>query len=166
MGEYVTYRSMTFTCTASDCGHRSTHEFSRRSYEKGIVLVQCPSCKNRCVPFPYLKRLSPTICRHLVADHLGWFNVCPPAQLVDESVLMAVGRDGGWQEPDGRGPVTSEGRDYTEGTGQYRGGCRVGWIGVRDVRCSGSRLTCLKRELIIEVALNCQTSLTVSRSRV
>ena len=40
-------RSMTFTCTANDCGHRSTHEFSKKSYQKGIVLVQCPSCKNR-----------------------------------------------------------------------------------------------------------------------
>ncbi|EIW67256.1 hypothetical protein TREMEDRAFT_33730 [Tremella mesenterica DSM 1558] len=48
---------MTFTCTANDCGHRSTHEFSKRSYERGIVLVQCPQCKNR----------------HLIADHLGWF---------------------------------------------------------------------------------------------
>ena len=43
------YRSMTFTCTANRCGHRSTHEFSRRSYQKGIVLVQCPNCKNRYV---------------------------------------------------------------------------------------------------------------------
>ena len=42
-------RSLTFTCTAGDCGHRSTHEFSRRSYEKGLVIVQCPQCKNRCV---------------------------------------------------------------------------------------------------------------------
>jgi hypothetical protein len=40
-------RSMTFTCTADGCGHRSTHEFSKKSYTKGIVLVQCPSCKNR-----------------------------------------------------------------------------------------------------------------------
>ena len=57
---------MTFTCTApirrpdadagdapssavAQCGHRSTHEFSRHSYEKGIVLVQCPSCSVRCV---------------------------------------------------------------------------------------------------------------------
>lgn len=49
---------ITFTCTASIhsdteteeasvCGHRSTHEFSRRSYEKGIVLIECPGCKNR-----------------------------------------------------------------------------------------------------------------------
>ena len=33
--------------TTTLCHHRSTHEFSRRSYEHGIVLVECPSCKNR-----------------------------------------------------------------------------------------------------------------------
>ncbi|PPR06161.1 hypothetical protein CVT24_000708 [Panaeolus cyanescens] len=49
--------SITFTCTVPDCNERSTHEFSKRSYERGIVLVQCPKCKNR----------------HLIADHLGWF---------------------------------------------------------------------------------------------
>ncbi|WVQ99996.1 hypothetical protein IAU59_007139 [Kwoniella sp. CBS 9459] len=48
---------MTFTCTANDCGHRSTHEFSKRAYTKGLVLVQCPECK----------------ARHLIADHIGWF---------------------------------------------------------------------------------------------
>lgn len=53
--------SLTFTCTADACGHRSTHEFSKRAYTKGIVLVQCPQCKNR----------------HLIADHLGWFKVGP-----------------------------------------------------------------------------------------
>jgi protein import protein ZIM17 len=57
--------SLTFTCQAGPekenpvCGHRSTHEFSRKSYEKGVVLIQCPECK----------------ARHLIADHLGWFNV-------------------------------------------------------------------------------------------
>lgn len=35
--------SLTFTCTVQDCGHRSTHEFTKRSYEKGIVLVQVSS---------------------------------------------------------------------------------------------------------------------------
>jgi len=49
--------SMTFTCTAPGCSRRSTHQFSRRAYERGIVLVQCPGCQNR----------------HLIADHLGWF---------------------------------------------------------------------------------------------
>ncbi len=42
-------RSITFTCTADKCNHRSSHEFTKRSYEKGIVLVQCPKCKNRFV---------------------------------------------------------------------------------------------------------------------
>ncbi|KAL7422767.1 hypothetical protein Q5752_002061 [Cryptotrichosporon argae] len=57
LGQIEPRLSMTFTCTADDCNHRSTHEFARRSYERGIVIVQCPSCKNR----------------HLIADHLGWF---------------------------------------------------------------------------------------------
>ncbi|GAA5852332.1 hypothetical protein JCM8547_006741 [Rhodosporidiobolus lusitaniae] len=63
---------ITFTCTApvpleegSDdakaCGHRSTHEFSKRSYDKGVVIVQCPECENR----------------HLIADHLHWFSSTP-----------------------------------------------------------------------------------------
>ncbi|KAF5384615.1 hypothetical protein D9757_007495 [Collybiopsis confluens] len=41
--------SITFTCTVPDCGTRSTHEFSKRSYERGIVLVECPGCHNRPV---------------------------------------------------------------------------------------------------------------------
>ncbi|PPQ85289.1 hypothetical protein CVT25_010062 [Psilocybe cyanescens] len=49
--------SLTFTCTVSGCGERSTHQFTKQAYEKGVVLVQCPGCKNR----------------HLIADHLGWF---------------------------------------------------------------------------------------------
>ncbi|RPD64464.1 zf-DNL-domain-containing protein [Lentinus tigrinus ALCF2SS1-7] len=49
--------SLTFTCTVEACHTRSTHQFTKRSYEKGIVIVECPGCKNR----------------HLIADHLGWF---------------------------------------------------------------------------------------------
>jgi len=48
---------LTFTCTVENCSERSTHEFTKRAYEKGIVLVTCPKCKNR----------------HLIADHIGWF---------------------------------------------------------------------------------------------
>ncbi|KWU42389.1 zf-DNL-domain-containing protein, partial [Rhodotorula sp. JG-1b] len=46
---------------ATTCGHRSSHEFSRNSYEKGVVIVQCPQCNNR----------------HLIADHLHWFSQTP-----------------------------------------------------------------------------------------
>ncbi|KZP01903.1 zf-DNL-domain-containing protein, partial [Calocera viscosa TUFC12733] len=51
--------SLTFTCTAPGCnGHRSSHTFTKRSYDQGVVLVECPECHNR----------------HLIADHLGWFS--------------------------------------------------------------------------------------------
>lgn len=49
IGEFEPRLSLTFTCTVPDCGTRSSHEFTKRSYEKGIVLVQCPGCKNRYV---------------------------------------------------------------------------------------------------------------------
>ncbi|KAF8269661.1 DNL zinc finger-domain-containing protein [Lactarius quietus] len=49
--------SLTFTCTAENCNTRSTHQFTKRAYEKGIVLIECPGCKQR----------------HLIADNLGWF---------------------------------------------------------------------------------------------
>ena len=40
---------LTFTCTVSGCSERSTHRFTKRAYERGIVLVTCPKCKNRLV---------------------------------------------------------------------------------------------------------------------
>lgn len=40
---------LTFTCAVEGCAERSTHTFARRSYDRGIVIVQCPGCKNRCV---------------------------------------------------------------------------------------------------------------------
>jgi hypothetical protein len=44
-----------FTCKV--CEERSHHTMSKHSYTKGVVLIQCPGCKNR----------------HLIADNLGWF---------------------------------------------------------------------------------------------
>ena len=66
--------SMTFTCTVEKCGERSTHQFTKRAYERGIVLVQCPGCKNRYAkPSHSLDVLTHELSRHLIADHLGWF---------------------------------------------------------------------------------------------
>jgi len=49
LGKIEPKLSITFTCTVEGCGERSTHQFTKHSYEKGIVLVQCPGCKNRYV---------------------------------------------------------------------------------------------------------------------
>jgi hypothetical protein len=80
--EKTDYRSITMTCTANDCNHRSTHEFSKKSYQKGIVIIQCPSCKERYVPTLHIYRNSGADDRHLIADNLGWFNVCLPFPLL------------------------------------------------------------------------------------
>ena len=44
---------LTFTC--KPCGHRSTHNISKRGYHKGSVLVTCPQCSNRHVMSDHLK---------------------------------------------------------------------------------------------------------------
>lgn len=47
IGQLERRLNITFTCTVPSCGHRSSHEFSRHAYEKGIVLCQCPQCLSR-----------------------------------------------------------------------------------------------------------------------
>ena len=74
-------RSITMTCTANDCNHRSTHEFTKKSYQKGIVIIQCPSCKERYAPIFHIDGNSGADKRHLIADNLGWFNVRLPSPL-------------------------------------------------------------------------------------
>eukprot|EP01061_Rhynchopus_euleeides_P020071 TRINITY_DN32812_c0_g1_i2.p1 TRINITY_DN32812_c0_g1~~TRINITY_DN32812_c0_g1_i2.p1 ORF type:complete len:211 (+),score=64.41 TRINITY_DN32812_c0_g1_i2:71-634(+) len=47
--------ALLFECRV--CKTQAVKQFSRHSYEKGVVLIQCPGCKNK----------------HVIADNLGWF---------------------------------------------------------------------------------------------
>lgn len=72
-----------FTCTV--CNTRNSRRFSKISYEKGIVIIECDGCSNN----------------HLIADNLGWF---PETGLKNiEEILAAKGEkvkriDGCWEK--------------------------------------------------------------------
>ncbi|KAE8215038.1 hypothetical protein CF327_g1663 [Tilletia walkeri] len=89
IGEIKPRLSLTFTCTVTDCGHRSTHEFSKQAYTRGIVLVKCPGCNNR----------------HLIADHLGWFTETAGEPRTVEEMVRAKGGEvkRGFKYSDGQG---------------------------------------------------------------
>lgn len=57
--------SLTFTCTAGTCTTRSTHQFTKRAYEKGIVLIECPGCKIR-----YVSHANAAVIHHKSATFL------------------------------------------------------------------------------------------------
>lgn len=71
-----------FTCTV--CNTRNSRKFSKLSYEKGIVIIECDGCGNN----------------HLIADNLGWFPETGCKNI--EEILAAKGEkvkrmDGGWE---------------------------------------------------------------------
>lgn len=47
----------------------------RSSYEKGVVLIQCPNCKTK----------------HVIADHLGWYSDRDEKNRDIESMAKAKG---------------------------------------------------------------------------
>ena len=55
IGQIKPTMSIIFTCNV--CQTRQAKTMSRKSYEKGVVLIRCDGCENL----------------HLVADNLGWF---------------------------------------------------------------------------------------------
>lgn len=85
---------LSFTCKVPGCGTRSTHEFARRSYTDGVVIVQCPGCKNR----------------HLIADNLGWFAQGHGEPKTIEEIVAARGGkvQRGTKYADGEGGETIE----------------------------------------------------------
>eukprot|EP01063_Lacrimia_lanifica_P017840 TRINITY_DN24824_c0_g1_i1.p2 TRINITY_DN24824_c0_g1~~TRINITY_DN24824_c0_g1_i1.p2 ORF type:complete len:189 (+),score=77.05 TRINITY_DN24824_c0_g1_i1:69-635(+) len=48
--------ALMFECRV--CKTTAMKQFSRHSYEHGVVLIECPGCKNK----------------HIIADNLGWFS--------------------------------------------------------------------------------------------
>jgi len=104
--------SLTFTCTVPDCGTRSSHTFTRRSYEKGIVLVQCPGCNNRCVLYPKTSSHVAKIWAFFFASCFLFFQAsnCRPPWVVQR-------RHGEWEAPHGGGYLTrTRGTDHARTT--------------------------------------------------
>jgi hypothetical protein len=62
-----------FTCKV--CSTRTHRTMSRRAYNHGIVLIECPGCESR----------------HLIADNLGWFKDTPQAARKIEDMTASVG---------------------------------------------------------------------------
>lgn len=75
---------MTIILTCTVCNNRFSRTFSKISYEKGIVIVECNGCNNN----------------HLIADNLGWFPDTGYKNI--EEILAAKGEklkriDGCWE---------------------------------------------------------------------
>lgn len=88
---------------ARPCGKRSSHEFSKRSYEKGVVIIQCPECSNRHLIGSYKTPAYPLASaivretnenrRLRTADHLHWFSQTPsPGQPTGQTIGSETGR--------------------------------------------------------------------------
>ncbi|KAI9509672.1 DNL zinc finger-domain-containing protein [Russula earlei] len=53
----ISHKQLPFRVTSIMLPFRSLCIFTKRAYEKGVVLIECPGCKTR----------------HLIADNIGWF---------------------------------------------------------------------------------------------
>lgn len=75
IGKFDKPPQMMIAFTCKKCDTRSSHTFSKQAYDSGLVLIQCPGCKNR----------------HLIADKLKVFrdenfNIQSHLQSIGQSV--------------------------------------------------------------------------------
>ena len=60
--------SMIIGFTCNKCSNRQFNQMSKIAYEKGVVIINCKSCK----------------VKHLISDHLGWFDSQNTAGTIEE----------------------------------------------------------------------------------
>lgn len=66
---------ISFTCNANECNQRITKTIKRRSYEKGTVLIQCPSCGKH----------------HIIADNMGMYTHLTGGKKNVEEIAKSAG---------------------------------------------------------------------------
>ncbi|KAJ3124638.1 hypothetical protein HK100_011170 [Physocladia obscura] len=64
-----------FTC--NKCSHRTHKLMSKKAYETGVVIITCDGCASK----------------HLIADHLGWFNTVGGKVGTIEDIIQRKGGD-------------------------------------------------------------------------
>lgn len=145
LGKIERRLSITFTCTVPNCGHRSTHEFSRHAYEKGIVLVQCPGCSSRhligklSAGTRFLQACRPTLrCEKTEVGRPSHLHYTPFAALLVLSLTSGPSRMvqqrrpySRWQIQDHRGTPGGQRRTGSESLRPARWHCRSGCPGRR-----------------------------------
>lgn len=67
---------ISFICTAENCNTRVVKSVRRRSYEKGTIVIQCPSCMKY----------------HVVADNTGMYSSLTSGKINIEEIAKAKGQ--------------------------------------------------------------------------